>query len=255
MNERERPDSESDGVYDVADVVETAGSGQPGEGSGRHAARDPVQDEPEATAAGQVEDTAAEVGTTAGTPDMTGETPTAGRETEEGAAEARPAAAGAAGMTGLETPSVKREAEEAAAEVSGVAAAAVPFSEAEATVGRGAAEASGAAAGAAPLGEGEAAAAAAAQQAEPRTAVGRTAEYQTEQAEPAVEESVQNAAERAELAEANAASAAELGAAGLPESMAHPGRTLLDTVRDKPILAAAPAAVLAFILWRAVRGR
>ncbi|MEV6323898.1 hypothetical protein AB0M45_22290 [Nocardia sp. NPDC051787] len=228
MNEHERPDP--DGVHDIADVGEKADSERE-HGSGHHAAKESEQAEPEAATAGrQADDTAAEVGgPTAGAAGMTGlETPTVGRAGEESAAElSAAAAAGVAGMTGLETPAERRAAEETAAEVSGPASGTAPFAEAEAeaTMTGREAELSGAAAAAAP------------------------------QATPAVDESVRRAAERAELAEANAASAAELGAAGLPEAVAHPGRTLVDMVRDKPILAAAPAAVLAFILWRAVRGR
>ncbi|MFI9637564.1 hypothetical protein ACIHAX_33225 [Nocardia sp. NPDC051929] len=68
-----------------------------------------------------------------------------------------------------------------------------------------------------------------------------------------VGESVRRAAERAERVQADAATAAERGAAGIPGPVAHPGRTLLETLRDKPVLAAIPASVLAFIFWRAFR--
>ncbi|MCC3333485.1 hypothetical protein [Nocardia abscessus] len=70
-----------------------------------------------------------------------------------------------------------------------------------------------------------------------------------------IAESVRRATERAEQVQADAATAAERGAAGLPGPVSRPGRTLLETLRDKPILAAIPASVLAFIFWRAFRGR
>ncbi|MFE7745510.1 hypothetical protein [Nocardia sp. NPDC057455] len=68
-------------------------------------------------------------------------------------------------------------------------------------------------------------------------------------------ESVRRAAERAEQVQADAATAAERGAAGIPGPVSRPGRTLLETVREKPILAAIPASVLAFILWRGFHRR
>ncbi|WP_181720591.1 hypothetical protein [Nocardia gipuzkoensis] len=70
-----------------------------------------------------------------------------------------------------------------------------------------------------------------------------------------IAESVRRATERAEQVQAEAAAAGERGAAGLPGPVSRPGRTLLETLRDKPILAAIPASVLAFIFWRAFRGR
>ncbi|MBF6219277.1 hypothetical protein IU479_14275 [Nocardia abscessus] len=70
-----------------------------------------------------------------------------------------------------------------------------------------------------------------------------------------IAESVRRATERAEQVQADAATAGERGAAGLPGPVSRPGRTLLETLRDKPILAAIPASVLAFIFWRAFRGR
>ncbi|WP_174184056.1 hypothetical protein [Nocardia barduliensis] len=70
-----------------------------------------------------------------------------------------------------------------------------------------------------------------------------------------IAESVRRATERAEQVQADAATAAERGAAGVPGPVSRPGRTLLETFRDKPILAAIPASVLAFIFWRAFRGR
>jgi hypothetical protein len=83
---------------------------------------------------------------------------------------------------------------------------------------------------------------------------GRSAEAGSSQAAP-IAESVRRAAERAEQIEADTAAAAERGAAGIPGPVSRPGRTLLETLRDKPILAAIPASTLAFILWRAFRGR
>ncbi|MBF6340130.1 hypothetical protein IU450_30205 [Nocardia abscessus] len=70
-----------------------------------------------------------------------------------------------------------------------------------------------------------------------------------------IAESVRRATERAEQVQADTATAAERGAAGLPGPVSRPGRTLLETLRDKPVLAAIPASVLAFIFWRAFRGR
>ncbi len=90
------------------------------------------------------------------------------------------------------------------------------------------------------------------------TEAGSTARHSAGDAdreETPIAESVRRAAERAEQVEADAAAAAERGAAGIPGPVARPGRTLLETLRDKPILAAIPASTLAFILWRALRRR
>jgi hypothetical protein len=73
--------------------------------------------------------------------------------------------------------------------------------------------------------------------------------------ETPIYESVRRAAERAEQVQADAATAAERGAAGIPGPVSRPGRTLLEMLRDKPILAAIPASTLAFILWRAFHRR
>jgi hypothetical protein len=73
--------------------------------------------------------------------------------------------------------------------------------------------------------------------------------------ETPIYESVRRAAERAEQVEADTATAAERGAAGIPGPVSGPGRTLLEMLRDKPILAAIPASTLAFILWRAFHRR
>ncbi|WP_043722309.1 hypothetical protein [Nocardia asiatica] len=70
-----------------------------------------------------------------------------------------------------------------------------------------------------------------------------------------IAESVRRATERAEQVQADSAAAAERGASGVPGPVSRPGRTLLEALRDKPVLAAIPASVLAFILWRAFRGR
>ncbi|MGK8489248.1 hypothetical protein [Nocardia asiatica] len=70
-----------------------------------------------------------------------------------------------------------------------------------------------------------------------------------------IAESVRRATERAEQVQADSAAAAERGAAGVPGPVSRPGRTLLEALRDKPVLAAIPASVLAFIFWRAFRGR
>ncbi|MFI2282989.1 hypothetical protein [Nocardia beijingensis] len=95
-------------------------------------------------------------------------------------------------------------------------------------------------------------AARAAGDAEPESTGRHAAETGSEQETP-IAESVRRATERAEQVEAEAATAAERGAAGIPGPVAHTGRTLLETLRDKPVLAAIPASVLAFIFWRAFR--
>ncbi|MGQ4617341.1 hypothetical protein [Nocardia sp. R7R-8] len=96
------------------------------------------------------------------------------------------------------------------------------------------------------------AAAGAGEKREPESTGRHAAETGSRQETP-VTESVRRAAERAEQVQADVATAAERGAAGIPGPVARPGRTLLETLRDKPLLAAIPAAVLAFIFWRALR--
>ncbi|MEU7767947.1 hypothetical protein AB0B25_22885 [Nocardia sp. NPDC049190] len=78
---------------------------------------------------------------------------------------------------------------------------------------------------------------------------------QNQEAAHKAAESIRRAAERADLDQANVATAGERGAAGPPEPIAHPARTLLDMVRNQPLLATAPAAILTFVVWRAFRRR
>ncbi|WP_327114261.1 hypothetical protein OHB12_33945 [Nocardia sp. NBC_01730] len=97
-------------------------------------------------------------------------------------------------------------------------------------------------------------AAEATREAEEKVAAARQAGRSQEATQKAAE-SIRRAAERAELTEANTAAAGERGAAGVPEPVARQGRTLLELFRNQPMLAAAPAAVIAFVVWRALRGR
>ncbi|MEU7632744.1 hypothetical protein AB0C34_22585 [Nocardia sp. NPDC049220] len=78
---------------------------------------------------------------------------------------------------------------------------------------------------------------------------------QNQEAAHKAAESIRRAAERADLAQANVATAGERGAAGLPQPITRHARTLLDMVRNRPLLATVPAAILTFVVWRAFRRR
>ncbi|MBF6468837.1 hypothetical protein IU427_27275 [Nocardia beijingensis] len=210
-------------------------------------------DESEAVGSAQARETAAaEAGTAAGKPetvssrpDDAAESAAAGGKTETvtSAQISDDAAAefgGAAGTGGkAETVTSAQATESAAAEAASADAGGKPETSAEGQAGGGGMP--GGLAGAAGT-----------------TEPGSTARLSAADAarrETPISESVRRAAERAEQIEADAAAAAERGAAGIPRPVARPGRTLLETLRDKPILAAIPASTLAFILWRAFRQR
>ncbi|MGW4327322.1 hypothetical protein ACWEKR_15660 [Nocardia sp. NPDC004573] len=234
---------QASGAYGVASEPETVSSEQDPRDVVAESHGGGAGDESEAVTSAQARETAAaEAGTAAGKPETVSSRP-------DDAAES----AAAGGKT--ETVTSAQISDDAAAEFGGAAGTGGKAETVTATQATesAAAEAASADAGGKPetSAEGQAGGAG-------TTEPGSTARLSAADAarrETPISESVRRAAERAEQVEADAAAAAERGAAGIPRPVTRPGRTLLETLRDKPILAAIPASTLAFILWRAFRQR
>ncbi|WP_159840257.1 hypothetical protein [Nocardia sp. CY41] len=242
---------QASGAYGVAPEPETVTSGQDSGDTVAESRGGGAGDESEAVTSAQAPETAAAAaGAAAGKPesvssrpDDAAESAAAGGKTEtvtsaqisEDAAAEFGGAAGTGGKAGTETSAQAPESAAAKAASTGAGGKPETVTSAEGQAGAGGlADAAG------------------------TTEPGSTARFSAADAdrrETPISESVRRAAERAEQVEADAAAAAERGAAGIPGPVIRPGRTLLETLRDKPILAAIPASTLAFILWRAFRRR